>query len=62
MTATTVRAVPNQPKTPMRSVRVPDDLWGRAKIIAARREETMTDVVRRGLEEYIAEHDEEQTT
>lgn len=41
-------------ETPIRGVRVsPPELWDQAKRIAARRKETMTDVVNRGLREYV---------
>lgn len=43
--------------TPIRGVRVtPPELWDRAKRIAARRHETMTDVVNRGLREYVEQY------
>jgi predicted DNA-binding protein len=48
-----VRRVPNQPKTPNRTVRVPADLWDRAKRVAERRGETLSQVVRQALEAYI---------
>lgn len=44
--------MPNQPKTPQRTVRVPDDVWERAKVRAEARGETVSDVVRRALERY----------
>lgn len=50
---TTVRRVPNQPKTPPRSVRVSDDLWSAAKAKAEERGETVTDVIVRALERYV---------
>lgn len=49
--------MPNQPKTPVRSVRVPDGLWDAAKVRTAARGETVTDVVVRALNEYT--NDEE---
>ena len=45
--------MPNQPKTPSRNVRVPDDLWHAAQAKAAERGETVSDVVRRALERYV---------
>lgn len=45
--------MPNQPKTPTRAVRIPDELWRAAQAKAADRDETVTDVVRRALERYI---------
>lgn len=45
--------MPNQPKTPLRSVRIPDEEWDPAKERAQENGETMTDVIRRSLREYI---------
>lgn len=45
--------MPNQPKTPIRSVRVGDPLWQAAKLAAEQRGETVTDVVVRALERYV---------
>ena len=42
----------NQPKTPQRSVRVPDAIWQAAQAEAAERGETVTDVVVRALRRY----------
>ncbi len=55
MPVNTVRTVPNQPKTPARGVRVPDDLWSAAKAQAAARGETVTDAIIRGLRSYVAD-------
>ena len=52
------RKVVNQPKTPIRAVRIDDDLWDRVKRAAARNGETASDVVRRGLEEYVTANPE----
>lgn len=52
MTAT-IRRVPNQPKTPVRTFRIPDDLWNAAQAKAADRGETVSDVVRKALERYV---------
>lgn len=49
--------MPNQPKTPQRSVRVPDGVWYKARTKALRRGESLSEVVRRALEKY-AEEDE----
>lgn len=51
--------MPNQPATPHRSVRVPDEVWEEAKRIAADRGETVTDVVLRALRRYIREFGDE---
>jgi len=44
--------MPNQPKTPIRSVRIPDEEWRAAQERAAERGETVTDVIRRALRRY----------
>ena len=46
--------MPNQPKTPARSVRVPEDLWQAALVRAQERGETVTDVILRALRRYVA--------
>ncbi len=48
--------MPNQPATPHRSLRIPDEEWEEALRIARDRGETLTDVVRRALRRYIREH------
>lgn len=45
--------VPNQPKTPHKSFRIPADLYQAAQAKASERGETVTDVVRRALAEYV---------
>lgn len=45
--------MPNQPATPHRTVRVPDELWHAAQRIAADRGETVTDVIVRALTRYV---------
>lgn len=49
--------VPNQPKTPKRSVRVPRDLWMAAKNAASDNGETVTDVIIRALVRYVRENE-----
>lgn len=49
----TIRRVPNQPKTPNRTLRVSDEIWFRAREIAKDRGETLTDVIVRALVRYI---------
>lgn len=49
-------AVPNQPRTPLRTLRVPDDLWREAARIARDRGETLSDVMRDSLVRYVEEH------
>lgn len=39
--------------TPPRSVRIPDDLWDKAKAEADRRGETVTDAIVRSLKRYV---------
>jgi negative regulator of replication initiation len=46
--------MPNQPRTPARAVRVEDDLWQAAQQQAALRGETVSDVIRRALQRYVA--------
>ncbi len=53
MTPATVPRVPNQPKTPLRSFRIPDEVYKAAQAKAATRGESVSDVVRRALERYV---------
>ena len=46
--------MPNQPKTPITATRIPEELKAAAKAKAAERGETLTAVIVRGLEEYVA--------
>lgn len=48
--------VPNQPKTPQRTFRIPEDVYAAAKAKAVERGETLSDVVRRALERYARRH------
>lgn len=48
-------SVPNQPATPNRTVRVPDDVWHAAMRIANDRGENVTDVIMRALRRYVRE-------
>ena len=45
----------NQPKTPITSLRIPLDLKAAAVAKAAGSGETLTDVILRGLIEYVAQ-------
>lgn len=47
--------MPNQPRkdNPARSFRVEDELWEKAKVRAAERGETVTDVLIRALKRYV---------
>ena len=51
--------MPNSPKTPTRTVRVPDDLWDAVKAKAASENRTVTDVIIRALEAYVRELQQE---
>lgn len=51
--------MPNQPATPNRTMRIPDEVWDEVKRIAADRGETATDVVMRALRRYIREFGDE---
>lgn len=44
--------VPNAPKTPLRSFRVPEAVYRAAQVKAAERGETLSEVVRKALEQY----------
>lgn len=48
--------MPNQPATPVHSVRVPDELWEAAKQKAAENGETITAVILRLLTRYVREY------
>lgn len=48
--------MPNQPRTPVHSVRVDDETWQAAKRIAEDRGETLAEVIRRALLRYIKAH------
>lgn len=47
--------MPNQPRkdNPARAIRIPDELWERAKIRADERGETVSEAVRKFLERYV---------
>lgn len=44
---------PNDPKTPIRGIRVPDALWDAAKRRADEKGETVSEAVRKFLERYV---------
>jgi predicted HicB family RNase H-like nuclease len=44
------------PGTKLRNVRVADSLWLRAMEVAARRDESLSDVIRAALERYVKRH------
>lgn len=49
----TLARVPNQPKTPIRGLRVPDELWQAAQAVAAERGESLSEVIRAALARYV---------
>lgn len=48
-----MRRVPNKPKTPIRGIRVPDELWANAQAVAKARGEDVSAEVRASLERYV---------
>lgn len=44
--------MPNAPKTPHRTIRVPDDVWHAAQSAAQRRDETVSAAILRFLKRY----------
>lgn len=44
---------PNQPKTPVRALRLDDDTWDAVKAEAVERGITASDVVREALQEHL---------
>lgn len=49
--------MPNQPKTPLRAVRISDELWNAAKAKARERGNTVSYVVRLALALYVKDED-----
>jgi uncharacterized protein (UPF0297 family) len=47
-----VIGVPNQPKTPIKCFRIPEDLYRRAQVAAAERDEILSEEIRKFLERY----------
>lgn len=45
--------VPNQPATPNRNLRVPDELWDEVLKIAADQHTTATEIVLRAIRAYV---------
>jgi len=43
--------------TTLRNVRVADDLWQRARAIADRRNESLSDIMRKALELYVKRYE-----
>ncbi|SDZ16116.1 hypothetical protein SAMN05216554_2706 [Herbiconiux ginsengi] len=50
----TIGVMPNQPKTPMKSFRISEDLYRSALSKAKSEGKSLTDVVREALEHYIS--------
>lgn len=48
--------MPREDWVPVRTVRVPDELWEAAQRVASDRDETVTDVILRALVRYVREH------
>jgi len=53
MTPGTLARVPNAPKTPLKSFRIPEELYRAAQEKAKERGESVSDVVRAALERYV---------
>ncbi len=49
--------MPNAPKTPTRTIRVPDDIWKAVQKKAASEGVTVTSIIIQALEKYIARVD-----
>ena len=45
----------------IRTVRVPDDLWEAAQEAAKKNGETVSEVIRRALEQYVADNEDKPT-
>lgn len=46
--------------TPIRAIRIADELWRKAHLTANQRGETVSDAVRRFLERYTKQHERKQ--
>lgn len=46
--------MPNQPKDPARTIRVPTELWEAARRKAERQGENLSEVIRRYLRRYVS--------
>lgn len=51
-----MNTMPNQPKTKIRGIRIPDELWEAVQRISAERGETPSEVVRVALTRYVKRH------
>lgn len=57
---TTLSGVPNAPRTPHRTIRVPDALWNAAREKAEREGRTLSEVLREMLERYVSAGEDRQ--
>lgn len=53
MTDGRLSRVPNAPKTPLKSFRIPPDLYDEAKRYAVKRGTSLSEVVRAALEQFV---------
>jgi hypothetical protein len=53
MTPDILRHVPNAPKTPQRTIRIPDKTWEAAKATAESKGDNLSEVIRKSLERYV---------
>ena len=54
--------MPNQPATTIRGIRIPDELWEQAKVVAAAEGFSgVSEMVRDCLERRVAEHNDSRT-
>lgn len=44
-------------RVPIRTVRVAEDLWQRARAVAKARDESLSDVIRAALERYVKRYE-----
>jgi predicted DNA-binding protein len=58
VTATTVGRVPNQPKTPVMAVRVPEETQTALKQLAAQDGTTVTRLVLAAIDQYLASRED----
>lgn len=56
MTQVTSRSMPNQPKTPRRTVRIPDDIWQTALEVAEENGINLPQVIREDLVRFIRQY------
>lgn len=47
---------PDKPRTPHRTIRVPDDLWDAAMRVAHDRGESLSDVIRDCIRDYVRKY------